>query len=103
MSSTSLFNLIFLILLFSLLSCQSVEKVIDQNFNKEKKIPEISNIENVDNIQLGSSIFLNNFEKKINLSGIKHAKNWKTHLYTNLAHEFECVLSTAQGFRLIFP
>ena len=60
MSSTSLFNFILLILLFPLLSCQSVEKVIDQNFNKDKKIPEISTIENVDNIQLGSSIFLNN-------------------------------------------
>ncbi len=39
MSSTSLFNFIILILLFPLLSCQSVEKAIDQNFNKDKKIP----------------------------------------------------------------
>ncbi len=75
MSSTSLFNFILLILLFPLLSCQSVEKVIDQNFNKDKKIPEISTIENVDNIQLGSSIFLNNFEKEITLFGVKHLKN----------------------------
>ena len=75
MSSTSLFNFILLILLFPLLSCQSVEKVIDQNFNKDKKIPEISDIENVDNIQLGSSIFLNNFEKEITLFGVKHLKS----------------------------
>tara|TARA_B100001540_G_scaffold298871_1_gene302770 strand:- start:282 stop:1466 length:1185 start_codon:yes stop_codon:yes gene_type:complete len=82
MSSTSLFNLILLILLFPILSCQSVEKVIDQNFNKEQKIPEISDIENVDNIHLGSSIFLNNFDKGINLTGVKHIKNRNLKLQT---------------------
>ncbi len=84
MSSTSLFNFIFLILLFPLLSCQSVEKVIDQNFNKDKKIPAISDVENLDNIQLGPSIFLNNFEKKINLNGVKHLKNNNLKLKTFL-------------------
>ena len=82
MSSTSLSNFILLILLFILLSCQSVEKVIDQNFNKEQKIPEIKDIENVDNIELGSSFFSNNFEKRIYLSGVKHLKNSNLKLKT---------------------
>ena len=84
MSSTSLFNFIFLILFlfFSLLSCQSVEKVIDQNFNKEQKIPEIIDIENTDNIKLGSSIIFNDFEKPVNLSGVKHTKNSNLKLKT---------------------
>ena len=54
MSSTSLFKFFFLILLFPIISCQSVERVIDQNFNNEQKIPEIKDIEKVDNIFLVS-------------------------------------------------
>ena len=72
MSSISLFKFFFLILLFPIISCQSVERVIDQNFNNEQKIPEIKEIENADNIFLGSSISLSNFEKVINLSRVKH-------------------------------
>ena len=82
MSSTSLFKFFFLILLFPIISCQSVERVIDQNFNNEQKIPEIKDIENVDNIFLGSSIPLNNFEKVINLSRVKHSKNSNSKLKT---------------------
>ena len=82
MSSISLFKFFFLILLFPIISCQSVERVIDQNFNNEQKIPEIKDIENVDNIFLGSSIPLKNFEKIINLSGVKHAKNKNSKLKT---------------------
>ena len=63
MSSTSLFKFFFLILLLPIISCQSVERVIDQNFNNEQKIPEIKDIEKVDNIFLGPSISLKNFEK----------------------------------------
>ena len=82
MSSTSLFKFFFLILLFPIISCQSVERVIDQNFNNEQKIPEIKDIEKVDNIFLGSSIPLNNFEKVINLSRVKHSKNSNSKLKT---------------------
>ena len=82
MNSTSLFKFFFLILLFPILSCQSVERVIDQNFNNEPKIPEIKDIEKVDNIFLGSSMPLNNFEKVINLSGVKYSKNSNSKLKT---------------------
>ncbi len=82
MSSTSLFKFFFLIPLITIISCQSVERVIDQNFNNETKIPEIKDIEKVDNIFLGSSIPLNNFEKVINLSGVKHSKNSNSKLKT---------------------
>ncbi len=82
MNSTSLFKFFFLILLFPIISCQSVERVIDQNFNNEKKVPEINDIENVDNIFLGPSILLNKFEKSINLSGVKHSKNTNSKLKT---------------------
>lgn len=82
MSSTSLFKFFFLILLFPLISCQSVERVIEQNFNNKQKIPEIKDIENVDNIFMGSSISLNNFEKVINLSRVKHSKNSNSKLKT---------------------
>ena len=57
----ALFLSSFIILFFTIINlyylCQSVEKVIDQNFNKEQKIPEISDIENVDNIHLGFYFF----------------------------------------------
>ena len=99
MSSTSLFNFIFLILLFSLLSCQSVEKVIDQNFNNEKKIPEISSIENTDNIQLGSSVFVKDFKKAINLFGVKHEKNSNLKLKTFfLDNKFYTINSISELF-----
>ena len=82
MSSTSLFKFFFLFLLFPIISCQSVERVIDQNFNNEQKIQEIKDIEKVDNIFLGSSIPLNNFEKVIYLSRVKHSKNSNSKLKT---------------------
>ena len=82
MSSISSFKFFFLFLLVPLISCQSVERVIDQNFNNEQQIPEIKYIEKVDNIFLGSSIPLNNFEKVITLSGVKHSKNSNSKLKT---------------------
>ena len=82
MSSISLFKFFFLVLLFPLISCQSVERVIDKNFNNEQKIPEIKAIENVDNIFLGSPFPLKNFEKVFNLSGVKHSKNSNSKLET---------------------
>ena len=82
MSSTSLFKFFFLILLFPIISCQSVERVINQNFNNEQTIPEVNDIENVDNIFLGSSMKLNNFEKVIYLSGVKHSNNNNSKLTT---------------------
>ena len=82
MNSISLFKFFFLILLFPLISCQSVERVIDQNFNNKQTIPEINDIENVDNLFLDSSIPLNNFEKVIYLSGVKDSKNSNSKLKT---------------------
>ena len=81
-------NFIFLFksfLLFStllILSCNTVEKIADINFNKKNNIPEIKSLENVENISSTNSNFRNNFTKKYYLENIKYSKNIQSKLKT---------------------
>ena len=77
-----IFKFFLLISALPLISCQSVERVIDQNLKNEQKIPKIDNIEDNDDIILGSSLYSNNFEKPINLKELKHSKNSNLKLKT---------------------
>ena len=66
-------NFIFIyksFLLFSILSiisCNSVEKITDLNFNKKINIPEIKSTENIEKISLTNLDFKSNFNKKFYL------------------------------------
>ena len=71
----------FLLFLFVfVVSCQSVEKIIDLNFNKQIKTPEIKSLENIENISLNSSGFESNFTIKFFLENIKNSNNIKSKL-----------------------
>ena len=81
-------NFIFLyksFLLFSILfvlSCKSVERIVDLNFNNKNNIPEINSQENIENISLINLNFKSNFSKKFYIENIKESKNIKTKLKT---------------------
>ena len=71
----------FLLFLFVfVVSCQSVEKIIDQNFNKQINTPEIKSLENIENISLNSSSFESNFTIKFFLENIKNSNNIQSKL-----------------------
>ena len=69
-----------LFLIVFVVSCQSVEKIIDLNFNKQIKTPEIKSLENIENISLNSSGFESNFTIKFFLENIKNSNNIKSKL-----------------------
>ncbi len=75
MNFTSLFKYSFLFLLVFIISCRSVEKVIQQNFYKQKNIPEIENYENNDEIFMVNKNINKNFEKNFFLDKIRHPRN----------------------------
>ena len=52
-----LFSIIFIV------SCKSVERIVDLNFKKNINIPETNNQENVENILLTNLNFKSNFKK----------------------------------------
>ena len=72
--------LLFLILF--VLSCKTVEKIVDKNFNKKNNIPEVSNLENIEYISLGDLNSKSDFKKKFYLKNIKTSKNIKSKLKT---------------------
>ena len=86
-------NFIFLykyLILFSILflvSCKSVEKIVDLNFNKKIDIPEIKSPENNENILLTDLNFKSNFNKKFYLENIKHSNNIQSKLKTIIFDE----------------
>ncbi|MBD1147576.1 hypothetical protein IDH28_01935 [Pelagibacterales bacterium SAG-MED31] len=82
MNFIPLFKFFFLFLLFFVISCNSVEKIIDQNFKTQKNIPKVNNLENKDKIFLGTSISKNNFEVKFYLEDLKNTKNIQSKLKT---------------------
>ena len=69
-----------LFLIVFVVSCQSVEKIIDLNFNKQIKTPEIKSLENIENISLNSSGFESNFTIKFFLENIKNSNNIQSKL-----------------------
>jgi len=69
-----------LFLIVFVVSCQSVEKIIDLNFNKQIKTPEIKSLENIENITLNSSGFESNFTIKFFLENIKNSNNIQSKL-----------------------
>lgn len=73
------------ILLFTslfIISCKSVEKIINQNFNNQVNIPEIINYENEEIISINSYNFESNFTKKFYLENYKNDQNIQSKLKT---------------------
>jgi outer membrane protein assembly factor BamB len=77
----------FLFSILFVLSCNSVEKLADLNFNKKNNIPEIKNSENIENILLTDLNFKSNFTKKFYLKSIKKSKNIQSKLKTVIIDE----------------
>ena len=71
-----LFTILFLI------SCKSIEKNINKNFNNQTNIPEILNYENEEAININSYNFESNFKKKFYLENYKNSKNIQSKLKT---------------------
>ena len=71
-----LFSIIFIV------SCKSVERMVDLNFKKNINIPETNNQENVENILLTNLNFKSNFTKKFYLEKIQKSKNINSKLKT---------------------
>ena len=69
---------IFLFSILFVLSCNSVEKIADLNFNKKNNIPEINSLENIENILLTNINFKSDFTKKYYLENVKNSKNIKS-------------------------
>ena len=70
MNFISLFKYLLLFSIFFVISCKSVEKILDENFKKKIKVPEVNSIENEDKILISSSSVETDFTKKFYLEKI---------------------------------
>ncbi len=87
-----LFKNLFLFLILFVISCKSVEKIIDENFKKQVIIPEIKSLENDEKILISSAYIETDFSKKFYLQKIKNSKNsqskLETFIYNNELYTF---------------
>ena len=87
MNIISLFKFFLLFLILFIISCKSVERIVDLNFNKKIYIPEIKSTENIAKISLTNLDFKSNFNKKYYLENIKNSKNVQSKLKTMILND----------------
>ena len=77
-----LYKSFFLFSIFFIVSCNSVERIVDLNFDKKNNIPEINNFEKTENILLSDLNFKSDFSKKYYLEKVKNTRNIKSKIKT---------------------
>jgi len=82
-----LFKFFILFLILFIISCKSVERIVDLNFNKKIYIPEKKSTENIAKISLTNLDFKSNFNKKYYLENIKNSKNVQSKLKTMILND----------------
>jgi len=87
MNTIFLFKFFLLFLILFIISCKSVERIVDLNFNKKIYIPEIKSTENIAKISLTNLDFKSNFNKKYYLENIKNSKNVQSKLKTMILND----------------
>jgi len=87
MNTIFLFKFFLLFLILFIISCKSVERMVDLNFNKKIYIPEIKSTENIAKISLTNLDFKSNFNKKYYLENIKNSKNVQSKLKTMILND----------------